>query len=94
MVLALRSAQEPLNSYLDGAAIQKIWKRRFLGNFSNSRSWVTWMGLKTTQKNFFEKISKNAAARGVQSFGLIEGAAELPLEQSQKFWPQISAVIW
>ena len=43
------------------------------------------MGLKPTQKIFFEKISKNAAARGVQSFGLIEGAAELPLEQSQKF---------
>ena len=43
------------------------------------------MGLKPTQKNFFEKISKNAAARGVQSFGLKEGAAELPLNQSQKF---------
>ena len=43
------------------------------------------MGLKPTQKNFFEKISKNPAARGVQSFVLTEGAAELPLEQSQKF---------
>ena len=43
------------------------------------------MGLKPTQKFFFEKISKNTAARGVQNFGLIEGAAELPLEQSQKF---------
>ena len=43
------------------------------------------MGLKTTQKIFFEKISKNALARGVQSLGLIEGAAELPLEHSQKF---------
>ena len=43
------------------------------------------MGLKTTQKFVFEKISKNAAARGVQSFGLIEGAADLPLEQSKKF---------
>ena len=52
------------------------------------------MGLKPTQVNFFEKISKNMATRGVQSFGLIEGAAELPLEQSQKFWPQISALIW
>ena len=86
--------QEQLNSYLDGAAIQKIWKRRFLGKFSNSRSWVTWMGLKTTQKFFFEKISKNAAARGVQSFGIKEGAAELPLKQSQKFWCQISALTW
>ena len=43
------------------------------------------MGLKPTQKNFFEKISKTMAARGIQNFGLIEGAAELPLEQSQKF---------
>ena len=43
------------------------------------------MGLKPTQKNSFEKISKNTAARCVQNFGLIEGAAELPLEQSQKF---------
>ena len=43
------------------------------------------MGLKPTQKIFFEKISKNTATRGVQNFGLIEGAAELPLEQSQKF---------
>ena len=50
------------------------------------------MGLKTTQKNFFEKISKNAAARGVQSFGLKEGATELPFEQSQKFRCQISAL--
>ena len=43
------------------------------------------MGLKPTQKNFFEKISKNTAARGFQNFGLIEGTAELPLEQSKKF---------
>ena len=52
------------------------------------------MGPKPTQKNFFEKISKNVAARRVQNFGIKEGAAELPLEQSQKFWPQISALIW
>ena len=52
------------------------------------------MGLKPTQKIFFEKISKSVAARGVQNFGIKEGAAELPLEQSQKFWPQISALIW
>ena len=41
------------------------------------------MGLKPTQKIFFEKISKSVVARGVQNFGLIEGAAELPLKQSQ-----------
>ena len=43
------------------------------------------MGPKPTQKIFFEKISNSVAARGVQNFGLIEGAAELSLEQSQKF---------
>ena len=43
------------------------------------------MGLKPDLKNFFEKLSKNTAARGVQNFGLREGAAELLLEQSQKF---------
>ena len=43
------------------------------------------MGLKPTQKMFLEKISKNTPAIGVQNFGIIEGAAELPLEQSQKF---------
>ena len=73
--------QEPLNSYLDGAAIQKIRKRRFFGNISNSCCWVTQLGLKPNQKKIFEKISKNTAARGVQNFVLIEGAAELPLEQ-------------
>ena len=43
------------------------------------------MGLKPTPKIFFENISKNTAARGGQNFGLIEGAAVLLLEQSQKF---------
>ena len=86
--------QEPLNSYLDGAAIQKIWKCHFLGNISNSCCQVTPMGLKPTPKIFFENISKNTAARGGQNFGLIEGAAVLPLQQSQKFWPQISTLKW
>ena len=43
------------------------------------------MGIKPTQKPFFENISKNTAARGGRNFGLIEGAAVLPLEQSQNF---------
>ena len=48
------------------------------------------MGLKPTQKIFFENISKNTAARGGRNFGLIEGPAILPLEQSQKFQSKIS----
>ena len=43
------------------------------------------MGLQPTQKISFEKFSKNTAARVIQNFGLAEGAAELPLEQSQNF---------
>ena len=43
------------------------------------------MGLKPTKKIFFEKISKNTAARGVQNFGLIEGPAELLLENHKNF---------
>ena len=43
------------------------------------------MGLKPSQKIFFEKISKNTTTRGVQGFGPLEGAAELQLEQSKKF---------
>ena len=74
--------------------LKKFQNAFFLVNISNSCCWVTRIVLKPTQKNFFEKISKNTAARGVQNFGLIEDAAELPLEQSQKFWPQISALIW
>ena len=37
--------------YLDGAAIEKIWKRRgFFWNISNSCCLVTWMSLKPTKK--------------------------------------------
>ena len=73
--------QEPLNSYLDRADIEKIPKRHFLGNISNSCHWVTHMSLKPPPKIFFENISTNRAARDFQSFGLIEGAAVLPSKQ-------------
>ena len=43
------------------------------------------MGLKPTQKYFFENNSKNTAARGVQSFDLTEGAASIPTGQSKEF---------
>ena len=39
------------------------------------------MGIKPPQKNFFENISTNAAARGFQSFSIKEGAAVVPSEQ-------------
>ena len=65
-------------SHLDSAAIWKIWKRHFLGKVSKSCYWVTLMGLKPPQKNLFENVSTNKAARGFQSFGLLEGNAFLP----------------
>ena len=52
------------------------------------------MGLKPPPQIFFENISTNMAARGFQSFGLLEGAAFLPSKQWSKFLCQISAVIW
>ena len=66
----------------------------FFGDILNSFNWVTQIGPKTTQKNFFENISKNMATRGGWNFGLIEGAAVLLLEESQNFWPQISTQKW
>ena len=52
------------------------------------------MGLKPPQKNLFENVSTNKAARGFQSFSLLEGAASLLSKQWPKFLCQISAVIW
>ena len=52
------------------------------------------MGLKPTQKFFFENISKSTAARGFQNFGLIEGAASVPSGLWPKFLCQIRALIW
>ena len=51
------------------------------------------MGLKPTQQYFFEKISKNTAARDVQNFGLIEGAAGISSALRPKFPCQIRAQI-
>ena len=43
------------------------------------------MGLKPPQNFFFANISKSTAARGVQNFGLIEGAAGILNALSPKF---------
>ena len=75
-------------------AIQKIWKRHFLGNISNSCYWVTYLGLKTPQKFFFENISTNVAVRGFQTFSIKEGAAVVPSEQWPKFSCQIRGLTW
>ena len=86
--------QEPLKlpgqcSYL------KNLKTPFFGEYFKFLVLSNSHGSKTPpQIFFFEIISTNRAARGFQSFGLIEGAAVLPSKQWPKFLCQISAVIW
>ena len=86
--------QELLNFHLDSRATWKISKRRFFGDFLNSFNWVTQIGPKTTQKIFFENISKTTGATVVQNFGILDGAADLRVEIWPKFFCQFSAVMW
>ena len=81
--------QELLNFHLDSRANWKISKRRFFGDFLNSFNWVTQIGPKTTQKNFFENISKMTGATVVQNFGILDGAADLCVE----IWPKFFLLI-
>ena len=68
---------------LDGAVLPKNLKHHFFQDINNSFHGVTQIGLKPHQ--IFLKIffSTNTAARGVQSFCIIEGATCLLIEQ----WP-------
>ena len=93
-VLYYVSTQELLNFHLDSRATWKISKRHFFGDFLNSFNWVTQIGPKTTQKNFFENISKMTGATVVQNFGILDGAADLRVEIWPKFFCQFSAVMW
>ena len=86
--------QELLNFHLDSRATWKISKRCFFGDFLNSFNWVTQIGPKTTQKNFFENISKTTGATVVQNFGILDGAADLRVEIWPKFFCQFSAIMW
>ena len=72
----------------------KNLKKPFLGEYFKFLSLGNSNGSKANPKIFFENISKNTAARGIPSFGLIEGAAGLLIRQSPKFWCQISTLIW
>ena len=76
-VLYYVSTQELLNFHLDSRANWKISKRRFFGDFLNSFNWVTQIGPKTTQKIFFENISKTTGATVIQNSGILDGAADL-----------------
>ena len=59
--------QEPLA--LDGAVVQKLSKRRFFQDIINSFQEATQLGLKPPQFFWFQKISTNRVARGVQILG-------------------------
>ena len=63
----------------------KILKTSFFQEYFNFLPLGNSYGSETTPKKLFVNMSKSKVARGVQVFGLKEGAAELPLEQSQKF---------
>ena len=66
---------------LDGAVVRKISKRHFFQDIKNSFHGVTQMGLKPHQNFFQFFFSTNMVARGVQSFCILEGAAETKIEQ-------------
>ena len=66
---------------LDALLVPKISKRHFFQDIKNSFHGVTRMGLEPHQ-NFFQKFfSTNMVARGVQSFCVLEGAADSLIEQ-------------
>ena len=71
--------QEPLA--LDDAVIRKISKRPFFQDIRNSFHGVTRMGLEPHQNFFQIFFSTNMAARGVQSFCILEGATDPLIEQ-------------
>ena len=52
------------------------------------------MGLEPHQNFFQNFFSTNMVARGVQSFFILEGTADLLTEQWQKFLYQFSPEVW
>ena len=79
---------------LDSTVVWKISKHHFFSRFKNSFHGVTGMGLKP-HRNFFQNLfSTNMAARGVQSFYILEGATGPLIEQWLKFSCQFSPDMW
>ena len=66
---------------LDGRAVRKISKRHFFQDIKHSFLWVTQIYLKPHQNFFQIFFSTNLVARGAQSFGILEGATDLLIEQ-------------
>ena len=80
-ILAIYSNSTHGSLALDGAAVRKISKRHFFQDIKNSFHGVTQMGLKPHQNFFQNFFSTNMAARGVQSFCILEGATDILIEQ-------------
>ena len=80
--------------YLDGRLVRKISKRHFFQDIKKSFHGVTQMGPKPHQIFFWKNISTNMVARGVRSFGILEGASGTLIEICPKFFCQFSADIW
>ena len=72
-------AHEPLA--LDSRLVRKISKRHFFQDITNSFHGVTQLGLEPHQIFFLNFFSTNMVARGVLSFGILEGATGPLIEQ-------------
>ena len=70
---------EPLA--LDRRLVRKISKRHFFQDITNSFHGVTQLGLEPHQNFFQIFFSTNMVARGVLSFGILEGATGPLIEQ-------------
>ena len=70
-----------LSQGMDGAVIQTISKHHFFKISQNSFHGVTQTGLKPHQKIFQNFFSTIMAARGIQSFCILEGATDPLIEQ-------------
>ena len=80
--------------YLDGRLVRKISKRHFFQDIKKSFHGVTQMGPKPHQIFFWKNISTNMVARGIRSFGILEGATGTLIEICPKFFCQFNADMW
>ena len=78
---------------LDALLVPKISKRHFFQDIKNSFHGVTQMGLEPHQNFFQIFFSTNMVARGVQTFCILEGAADPLIEILLKFFCQFTPEI-
>ena len=84
---------EPLN--LPGRKTRsKNFKTPFFSRYQKILPWGNSNGSKTSPKFFWKNIWTNMVARGVRSFGILEGATGTLIEQCPNFFSQFSADMW